>query len=380
MAMEGKKIRVLHVASGDLYAGAERMVEELAIAQAAMPDVRVIVVLMNDGILASRLREASVETICLEERRRSALSLLLSLRSIIKEQGVAIVHTHRFKEHILGSLASIGIAASVRTVHGLQEFRRQTSMKGLAIDLMDNICARFLQKPIVCVSEELRERYGEIYKGSRPTCIRNGIDRGRLINAASLPVPQLRGKVLLGVFARLVPVKKIDVAIAVARQVRSKLGDGVVLHIFGDGPLRDSLEQQANGCGGIVFHGNTDDAPAYLEQIQALLLPSEHEGMPVAVMEAMALGIPVVASRVGGLPELLADGERGWLVEAGSVQGFAEAVCEVVMNHAERVRRAKNALQYAEEALSARRMAAEYLLAYSIRDGRMRHQSEGASV
>jgi glycosyltransferase involved in cell wall biosynthesis len=138
----------------------------------------------------------------------------------------------------------------------------------------------------------------------------------------------------------------------------------VVLHVFGGGPLQEELQGQAAGDDGIAFHGNTRSAPSYMRHMHALLLTSEHEGLPVSVLEAMALQLPVVATNTGGLPQLLCEGSCGWLVQSGHVDGYAQALVEATQPGADRTARVSKAVARSESDFSARRMAEDYLAAY----------------
>jgi glycosyltransferase involved in cell wall biosynthesis len=95
-------------------------------------------------------------------------------------------------------------------------------------------------------------------------------------------------------------------------------------HIYGDGPMRASLELEYGHC--VKFHGMVSTLEAVWPSIGLLLMPSRAEGLPMAALEAMASGVPVIASAVGGLPDLITQGVTGWLVDAGSTSGFMNAV------------------------------------------------------
>lgn len=362
--MAGGSLRVLHVVSGDLYAGAERVVEELAIAQQAVPDVRVTVAVMNEGLLAERLCASGIRTVVLDERRLGTFSLLSALRGLVRQDRAQVVHTHRFKENVLGALAATGLARSLRTVHGAPEFRRSGAIRDRAIAVLDTFSARWLQERIVCVSSQLREQLGGTYGSRECDCVVNGIDRSRLLEAASAPVPLLAGRLNIGVFARLVPVKRVDVAIQVTARVRRELGAGVMLHVFGDGPLKAELQRQAADPREIMFHGSTPHAPSFMRRMHALLVTSAHEGLPVSVLEAMGLGVPVVATNTGGLPELLDGGRCGWLVNADDIDGYARALVEALTPGSLQEARRERAIARIDSVFSARRMAAQYLDIY----------------
>lgn len=115
----------------------------------------------------------------------------------------------------------------------------------------------------------------------------------------------------------------------------SRTADGTVLHVAGDGPLRASLEELARheAPGRVVFHGRlaADELADLLRRSRALLLPARwHENQPMIVLEAFAVGLPVVVTDLGGLPELVTDGEHGLVVPAGDPAALAAAVDRLV--------------------------------------------------
>jgi glycosyltransferase involved in cell wall biosynthesis len=215
------------------------------------------------------------------------------------------------------------------------------------------------------VSDELAARLRPHLRRTRVFTVINGIDADRLRSAANGGTPALAGPLRVGVFARLVAVKRVDLALDVIARARTHSGLPLVLHVFGDGPLEATLRSSAGAREDVVFHGNTDIAPRYMRQMDALLMTSSHEGLPVAVLEAMALSVPVVATRTGGIPAVLAHGECGWLADAGDSAAYAQGVIEAVMQSPDRTRRVTAALHRVEHEFSARRMAEDYRDVYS---------------
>ena len=356
---------VLHVVSGDLYAGAERIVEELALAQQSRLGMSVCVALLNPGVLAERLRAAGIDTHVFDERRLGTASIVSKLRALVRSRAAEVVHAHRFKENIVGGFAAAGIVASVRTVHGAPEFSRARGLRDRVIDGLDRFAARQLQSGVVCVSDELAQRLRPYYGRTRLHTVINGIDGERLRTAAVGETAALAGAVRVGVFARLVPVKRVDLALDVIARARERSSLPLVLHVFGDGPLESSLRARVGTRDDVILHGNTDIAPRYLRQMDALLMTSSHEGLPVAVLEAMALSVPVVATRTGGIPDVLGQGDCGWLADADDIAGYERGVIEAVTRSPERARRVAAAHARVEAEFSARRMAEDYRRVYA---------------
>jgi glycosyltransferase involved in cell wall biosynthesis len=127
----------------------------------------------------------------------------------------------------------------------------------------------------------------------------------------------------VGVSAVLTPRKGIDLLVSAC----ARLSVPTRLHIFGDGEMRGPLEEQARRVGvDTTFHGWVSDVRDHLESLDLFVLPSRGENFPIAILEAMAAALPVVATRVGGIPELVVDGVTGVLVEPEDVDALRGAL------------------------------------------------------
>ena len=142
----------------------------------------------------------------------------------------------------------------------------------------------------------------------------------------------LSGKRVVGIVAKLSHVKNHKMFLEAASLMTSERDD-IEFLVVGDGPLRGRLEKLSGelGLGGRVhFVGASDDVPSVLKLMDVFVLSSRSEGVPNAVMEAMAAGLPVVATRVGGVPDAVVDGETGILVDPDDSRGVADAVLGVL--------------------------------------------------
>jgi glycosyltransferase involved in cell wall biosynthesis len=160
--------------------------------------------------------------------------------------------------------------------------------------------------------------------------------------------------------ARLHPQKGLDDLITAARYVHSRHPD-VRFVVAGDGPMRAELEGRVRGEQlekVIVFLGQRDDIPNLLARAELFVLPSRFEGLPSAIIEAMAAGRPVVATSTAGVPELIDDGSTGWLVPPGAPDRLAEALAEALS--AELIEVGTAARRRAESLFSADGMTAGF--------------------
>jgi L-malate glycosyltransferase len=329
-----RPLRVLHVISGDLWAGAE--VQAATLLAALRSDVIVAAALMNDGVLASRLRSLDIPVSILDESRLNGAQILLALRQLMLTWRPDVVHTHRTKENILGSLANrlAGNVPCVRTVHGASEdtssgWRRRVK-SGIAA--VDRWCGSHLQQRIVAVSPELATKLKRRFAARQIVTIENGVDIAA-VRTGVHPV-EFRDRTSralhIGISGRLVPVKRVDLFLECAALVRAARPEcDWRFHVFGDGPLREQLERQAQRIdidNITTFHGHRDDSVACLASLDALVICSDHEGLPMVLLEALVVGTPVLAHATGGMVDVLKDGAAGRLVHDHSAAGYAEAL------------------------------------------------------
>lgn len=137
-----------------------------------------------------------------------------------------------------------------------------------------------------------------------------------------------RDEVLVGILGRLVEQKNHDAVLTVADALRD---EPIRFEIAGDGPRRDELEAQVDAMGleKVRFQGFVDDVPAFLQGLDIYVQPSHHEGLCITVLEAMACGLPVVGTAVGGLNETVLDGETGYLIEPGDEDALVQRIHEL---------------------------------------------------
>lgn len=291
--------------------------------------VQVHVVCAN-AALAEGYRRSGVEATVLELRHKLDLTHAARLRPILR--GADVVHTHDRRAGLLARpLARTLGARVVDTYHGLPEEiagevggsgfvpdgtprRRLATVRGYL-----KLEAALARLGVVVVPSKALATYLQKhgFPQERLRVIPNGIDLRRTV-----PAPA-HEPLVVATAAYLIPRKGVDTLIAACSRVAQPLR----LEIFGDGPLRAQLEQQAADLRvDVRFHGDVADARERLEAVDLLVLPSRGDNLPVAVLEAMAAAVPVVATRVGGIPELVVDGETGVLVDVDDPEAMAAAI------------------------------------------------------
>jgi len=369
--MTDAPLRIMQLASGDLWAGAEVQFFTLCRALHERSDVALHVVVLNEGELAARLRDIGAAPVVLDETRLSALQVFGALLRLMRQWRPQVLHTHRIKENVVGGLAAALLRIpSLRTQHGADEAATsRLDLRRQLIRLLDVGTGRLMQKRVVAVTEDLRSKLLADYPSTHVVTVPNGIAFD-VLDAA--PVVELEGARTVGIVGRLTEVKRIDLFLQMAQLLLREGGDSDLRFlVVGGGPLQSVLEQQAQQLGiadRVSFTGHVSPSAGWIRALDVLVMCSDHEGMPMTLLEAMRLRTPIVAHRVGGLVELLApQGDNGpqygELVTQHSAQGYAEAV-RGVLTAQQTVQRTEQAWGYVNEGFSAQANAERFVSLY----------------
>ncbi len=367
-------LRICHVAMGDLWAGAEVQLATLVAELVRQADLELSVVLFNEGRLAEQLRAMSVSVSVFPEETWGTPRLLRELTMHCRKGRFDILHTHKYKDNILGVMAAVrtSVPCVVRTVHGLSEpFCGVQAIRMMVNELVDDWAIRFRVDRLIAVSSEieatLRARYGE----DKVVQIYNGI-RLQEVQRAGEPL-ETRKRIgvdvtcrLIGTVGRLTAVKGQDDFLTCAHELVKRRKD-VHFLLVGDGPLRERLEARTKELGlseRVTFLGHRDDTYDLIRSMDIFVLPSLHEGIPMVLLEAMALARPIVATRVGGIPEVVTDRVHGLLVAGGNPVELVDA-CERFLNDPDIAGSCAQAGQRrAEREFSSARMGAKVAALY----------------
>jgi glycosyltransferase involved in cell wall biosynthesis len=368
-------LRVCHIISGDLWAGAETQLTGAITYLVQQPGVYVSAVLFNDGRLADELRRLDVDVTIIEESRTSLLGLFLGLRRTLREHPCTLVHVHKYKDGILGTLAAraAGVPLIVRTVHGHAEPEQGwRQLKARIYDGLDRFMQQYLDDLVIAVSQRMVETLWESgYPPTLVTCIHNGLDLSRIV--ATRDPNEVRRELgidpaapLIGTAGRLEPVKGHMHLVRIAKRLL-QADDRIRILVAGDGPLHQQLTSAAallhvgHAC---LFPGARRDIFDVVSALDIFVLPSQSEGLPMSLLEAMALGRPVVASDVGGIPEVIQHGINGLLVPSGDEDALARACLELLRNREYAARLGARARQTVEQSFSHERSGAALLNVY----------------
>ena len=360
-----KPIRICHLVSGDLWAGAEVQIVTLLRSLKADQRFDLSVIVLNKGRLAEELAAAGISVTVYDESA-GVWRTLRSLASHLRRCRPDIVHSHRYKEHILGAFAAKLSHNSlvVQTYHGLEEhLHGWAAVKMRAYTTLNTIVGKVAAHGFVGVSEEIAGILRCRYTTGKVSCIRNGIDLTRVKTTSS--GAHLRKQLgisssefVIGSVGRLTQVKGLEYLIRAVSTNRGSQERKLV--IVGDGPLRPALEglaRKVGVSGNVLFLGARNDVYDLMGVFDVLALPSLHEGVPMVLLEAMAMAVPIIASRVGGIPEIFDDEQGALLVEARDVDVLADAIETMVNDEVLRNRLRKAARARVESHFSIERTA-----------------------
>jgi len=265
------------------------------------------------------------------------------LTEIMREVRPHILHTHTAKAGALARAAAL-VAGSARppiivhTFHGHVLKGYFGAGRTAFFKQVERTLARY-SDVLVAVSPEVRDEL--VAHGIAPadkfTVIRLGIPLDERLGdettnfdyRARYGIPD--DAFVVGWVGRMTGVKDTDAVLEIVRATRER-DVPAVLCMVGDGPDRDRLEQVAHDLGiarSTYFVGYQSDVAGYYRLFDAFLLPSVNEGTPVSAIEALASGTPVVATRVGGVPDVVTDGVNGFLVEPGDTDAAAERIAQL---------------------------------------------------
>lgn len=333
-------MRILHLASGDLWAGAEVQLFHLAKRLVRVNDITLLVVLFNHGQLEEELKKQGVDVLVLDESVLSGVSLFRSFYSIVHKFQPDIVHTHRNKENVIGSLAAkLNGKKSIRTAHGASELAGGIlNFKRFIFDMMDKFAALFLQEKIVAVSPELQDKLSREFPRSKLAMIENCVDIGYVEFKSEESAINIRAELPeafhIAFVGRFVPVKRVDLFYEIAKAViQHGAGETVQFHMLGEGPLKSTIEGKLTEDGlspQIHLHGFVKNVAPLLKQMDLLLITSDHEGLPMSLLEAMTLRVPVLSRMLQSIYSVLCDGQCGYFVESDKIEPFVKTIDRII--------------------------------------------------
>jgi glycosyltransferase involved in cell wall biosynthesis len=321
-----RRVRVMHLVLALNIGGLEKVVYDLTrMADREQFDVQVVC-LGEVGALAGIFAEAGIPVRGLGVLGRGTLRAIRKVSSELHRERPDILHTHNPSPHLVGAVAArwAGVPIVIHTKHGRNypgEFRK----------VWANRVATWFSDRVIAVSKNAADvaRGVERVSAKKVEVVFNGIDLQKFCELS----PSDRNVRRMIHVARLVDPPKDHATLLRAVQLIVKQVPDFQLEIVGDGPHRERIESLCNELdlgNHVTFHGFRHDVHELLRHCGLFILSTTTEGLSITLLEAMATGLPIVATRVGGNPEVVADGETGLLVPPESPCEMADAILKLI--------------------------------------------------
>lgn len=335
LPLETKRINVLEVIGNAIVGGMETYVTRL-LEHLPADRFSVMALCPYESPFTDKLRELDAEVLVAPMPEDPLWSSIQLGCTLVRTRAIDVLHAHLSNAHVLaGIIGRITGTPVLATIHG-----RQLSTLDVEIHRMTGT-----HLSVVC-KHAYFHAMGLGVHPSQLHCIANGVDTHRFAplsgRSASLRarwhVPP--SAPLVGFVGRLSPEKGPEVFLRVAR-VMQHLAPDVHFAMVGDGPMRAELVrfiEQFELQDRVHLVGLHDDMPQVYAELDVLLSTSHTEAMPFALMEAMACGVPVIGTRVGGVPDLIQQGQTGWLISPGADQEAAQRLNALLASAPERAR------------------------------------------
>jgi glycosyltransferase involved in cell wall biosynthesis len=361
-----RRVRVLHVVNGEHYAGAER-VQDLLAGQLPHFQFEVGLACLKPDRFPKTRRSRDAALYELPMRGRFDLRVVARLVRIVHKQGYRLLHAHTPRSLLVAGLASLitGVPL-VYHVHS-PTLRDSTHRWRNRINALVERLGMRLVSAVIAVSKSLKGSIRRRGLARRPVfVVRNGVPSGQPKSHR----PCGKREWTLGTVALFRPRKGIEVLLEALAMLRLQ-GLRVRLRAVGGFETPDYERKLQGLCerlglaDAVDWTGFTQDVQGQLARLDLFVLPSLFgEGLPMVILEAMAAGVPVVATRVEGVPEAIRDGQDGLIAEPGDAGSLARVIARVVRGDVEWSRLSASARKRHARKFSDRRMAAGVAAVY----------------
>ena len=318
-------LRILHINPEMSWGGGENQLQSLISGLKQRGHVQTVAC-QPGSLLSARLAQDGISFETIRMRNELSIGGITRLRRLCRQGHFDVVHFHTGRAHLLGAIATLSPDPPIRIATRRMEHRTGGPLKAL-------ILYNRLTDMTVAISQSVRQAL--LQAGTRPPKVRiipDGVDPSSFENKDPQPWRQKLGidekSPVIGFIGSLIKKKGIEVLLRAGPTILEKHPSCRFL-VVGEGPLQSHLEQVVTTLGttnSVIFTGRQTDIPGMLAAMDVFVLPSLQEGLGVSVLEAMAAGRPIVASRVGGLPESVLQGETGFLFKPEDAGELAESL------------------------------------------------------
>jgi len=368
--MDKHRKKILHLVEDLKIGGLERVLASIVLSLDESKYEVHVWCLVGGGDIAGELKEKGIPVRIMGKRSYYNLSNILLLAYLFRRENFHIIHTHGYFASTFGRLAAIlaGVPVMVTHVHSTYyEYGKR--------NLMIERFLSFFTDNVICVSKAVQrfvvEKEG--IRESRTSVIYNGISfpwnglssEDRKAKRASVSVSS-QDVVIIEV-ASLTANKGHQFLLNAFQQIYKK-NPTIKLIIVGDGPLQSTIQEEAKKLGmesAVIFTGQRKDVYELLAISDIFVLPSMiREGLSIAMIEAMAMGLPVIGSNVGGIPESIEDRVNGFLLPPGDTDKLASAIDTLVTDQDLREGMGKQGRRIFEERFTLTRMIKQIEVLY----------------
>ncbi|MBK9099574.1 MAG: glycosyltransferase [bacterium] len=327
-----KKIKILYVITSLGIGGAERLLlSYLKLLDHKKYDFHVIALWEKPDELLKDISEYCEVTILKIQSRFSPL-VVFQLAKLFKQQNPDIIHSHLFQARFYAAIAHLISKRGILVTHK----HNNVNPKKHNIFLLLEMISIFLSKKVIAISNSVKKslnRY-ELIPSKKIFVLHNGVDYDKFFKIADSNKILKENPIIIGTVCRLEPQKGISYLLLAMKIILTKF-PSVKLEIVGDGSLLHELEALAKKIGisnSVKFFGKFADVIPFYKRMHVFVLPSLYEGFGIVLLEAMASGIPVIATNVDGIKEVVVDGESGILIPAKNPEAIADAVLNIIEN------------------------------------------------
>ncbi len=344
----GPKVKILYLSVGLNYGGAETaLLRNLKSLDRNIYDACVVCI-EKKGVIGEEIERLGIEVIYLNDKAGLFRpGLVIKISKILEEKRPDILQASLFYANFYGRVAAIFFKPKATII---EEHSMYTEKKFYHV-LIDRFLGIFTDKIIVCSNSVLyftanQEKIGK----DKFFLIYNSVDSKRF--SVSAPKADLRKKYgfsgndfIVGTVGMLIPKKGHRFLIEAASSLRGSI-PGLKVLIIGDGEQKDTLEKLAGSYNlkdKVIFMGERQDVPELMKIMDIFVLPSLQEGFPMTILEAMYMGLPVIASDISGIPEIIENGENGLLVPPSDAGLLKEKIVALYNDADSRERYGSNA-------------------------------------
>jgi len=357
------KIKIVHIIDEFIAAGAQQLLIDLLKNMDKSIYHFTTIGLLDDGGLKDDIINAGSDVIVFDKKEGVDLSLLIKLTRQLSSAKADVVHTHLFSAGLWGRLAAVlaGVPVIIHTEHNITAWKNKTRR------WIDKSLGYFTDK-IIAVSDDVRQSLINIEKiaPAKIKLIKNGIDFSRLNQTDPDLIRKEFGisdhHKVVGIVAGLNEKKGHDYFIEAAANIL-KRRNSTKFFIIGDGPLRRNLKElviQKKLTRDVIFTGVRRDVQNFLSLMNVFVLSSVREGLPLSLLEALWMKVPAVVTNVGGMPEVIRNGETGLLVPPQNAEAMATAI-ETMLDKPQQARdMAERAFDFIRIFFSVNAMVQEY--------------------